>query len=162
MRLIIHTGRITTLAEFTRTVIMQRMMAVCIVVLGVMSTGIVVLAAELLPTIRSLPVLIVCGRLRMFELTPSHIKTTTERTLWEQLQRERQVISAMQHRTKRNPVRDLLLRKPWKSPTKPHGWRDFWQWLVCAHDCSDPAVGCSCSGGYRFPHRGDENLPSPT
>lgn len=82
----------------------------------------------------------------------------------EWLARDREVIAAMQRRLERNPVRWLLWRKPWRAP---HGmalrgyplrsWPfNAWQWLAYAHDCSDPSVGCSCSGGYRFPRLQEE------
>lgn len=74
--------------------------------------------------------------------------------LTEQLRRERAVITAMQHRTGRNPVSNLLLRKPWRAGHRPR-WnrpREVWDWVRFAHDCQDPVVGCSCSGGFRFPN----------
>lgn len=80
------------------------------------------------------------------------------------LSREREVIRAMQWRQRRwiswFPGLGLLWRKPWKSPapmaisiridtaTNVH---NLVQWLRNAHDCSDPSIGCSCQGGYRFP-----------
>lgn len=49
----------------------------------------------------------------------------------------------------------ILLRRPWASEAK-RGQRESrlswaWAWLTVVHDCSDPSVGCSCSGGFRFP-----------
>lgn len=84
---------------------------------------------------------------------PSYITTDTERTLFDAREREQEVIRAMQRRAARNPIRDLMWRRPWRAPHGPN-WRsarDAWQWLRAAHDCADPAVGCSCSGGFRFP-----------
>lgn len=75
----------------------------------------------------------------------------------ECLDRDREVIRAMQQRAARNPIRHFMWRKPWKSPSKTHfsfskiGFLNLISWLARAHDCSDPAVGCSCSGGFRFP-----------
>lgn len=75
---------------------------------------------------------------------------------------EAEVIHAMQERMHRwhGPL-DILWRKPWKSPA-PTGWREgttlpvklrnVRHWLRYAHDCADPSVGCSCSGGFRYPH----------
>jgi hypothetical protein len=67
----------------------------------------------------------------------------------EQLRRERAVIAAMHARPLWRV--GILLRRPWRSPTRPQTIRDLWPWLRFAHDCADPAVGCSCSGGFRFP-----------
>jgi hypothetical protein len=79
--------------------------------------------------------------------------------LWQARQRDQVVITAMQRRASRNPIRDLLWRRPWRSPSRPTRGdtlaitiRNYWQWLRMAHDCADPAVGCSCTGGFRFPH----------
>jgi hypothetical protein len=72
----------------------------------------------------------------------------------EQLNREREVIRAMQQRQRRwhGPVGDFLWRRPWRSPAPvPPLGQGLINWLRAAHDCSDPSVGCSCTGGYRFP-----------
>lgn len=48
----------------------------------------------------------------------------------------------------------ILNRKPWRRHSLfRYGYtlRELWNWLTVVHDCKDPAVGCSCSGGYRFP-----------
>lgn len=79
----------------------------------------------------------------------------------ERLQREGEVIRAMQYRfAHRHPIRHFFWRKPWRS-TAPIGWSDgktltvkvanLVSWLRFAHDCTDPAVGCSCHPSYRFP-----------
>lgn len=66
------------------------------------------------------------------------------------IQRDQQIIRAMQRRSDRNPIRSFLWRRPWRAPGHVP-LRGFWQWLRNAHDCADPAVGCSCSGGFRYP-----------
>lgn len=70
-----------------------------------------------------------------------------------QLRREQAVIEAM-HRKPFWRV-GILDRKPWRSSLKrfpSEGWFDWiWSWLFVIHDCKDPAIGCSCSGGFRFP-----------
>jgi hypothetical protein len=78
--------------------------------------------------------------------------TDSEQVLWDSRDRDREVIRAMQKRIARNPVRDLLWRNPWRSRSRPNlrSPRDAWDWLRKAHDCGDPSVGCSCSGGFRF------------
>jgi hypothetical protein len=79
-----------------------------------------------------------------------------------QLRREREVIAAMRRRQRKwhGPVLDLFWRKPWRSTAGVGVSRDrsvrvnlsnFLGWLRNAHDCADPSVGCSCSGGYRHP-----------
>ena len=77
--------------------------------------------------------------------------------------RELGVIRAMQYRQRHFlpfPV-DILWRRPWRSSVGPglsrrHSLRinalNLWSWLRLAHDCSDPSVGCSCHGGFRYPH----------
>lgn len=72
-----------------------------------------------------------------------------------QLDRERTVIAAM-HRQRHLHI---LRRKPWRSRVKPIEGStlrvkisSLWQWLRKAHDCADPAIGCSCSGSFRFPN----------
>jgi hypothetical protein len=76
--------------------------------------------------------------------------------------RNDEVIHVMQRRMRRwhGPVLDLFWRKPWRSPSGPGVSRhysprvnlaNFAGWLRNAHDCSDPSVGCSCWGGFRFP-----------
>jgi hypothetical protein len=84
---------------------------------------------------------------------PSYVTTATERALWNNNERDNAVIRAMQRRASRNPIRDFLWRRPWRSSSRPNlaSLRDTWNWLAAAHDCSDPAVGCSCTGGFRFP-----------
>jgi hypothetical protein len=84
------------------------------------------------------------------------------------IRRESEVIAAMQYRTSRwlGPL-DIFWRKPWRSTSNP-GWRsdiavevnlsNWLGWLLMAHDCYDPAVGCSCHPSYRFP---DPNIPPP-
>lgn len=81
------------------------------------------------------------------------------------LDRERACITAMQRRAARNPLRDFLWRRPWRSPGGVPGLiesvrraktpgvavRNAWGWIAAAHDCADPAVACSCTGGFRFP-----------
>lgn len=82
--------------------------------------------------------------------------------LFGQLGRSHESIRAMQQRQRKwmGPILDILWRKPWKSPSGVGvSWAyplevnvlNFWQWLFLAHDCSDPSVACSCSGGFRFP-----------
>lgn len=78
------------------------------------------------------------------------------------VERNETCIAAMQKQLLRFPF-GLFHRKPWRSPGK---WYEgvftgsaslririlnFIEWLRNAHDCSDPAVACSCSGGFRFP-----------
>lgn len=79
----------------------------------------------------------------------------------DQLEREREVISAMHYRfTHHHPLRNFLWRKPWRS-TATTGWSDgttlrvklanFFGWLRNAHDCNDTSIGCSCYPSFRFP-----------
>jgi hypothetical protein len=92
--------------------------------------------------------------------------TDLENSLRRQLDREREVIHAMQRRYDRPFPFDILQRKPWRSPdpnlylSNQHSLRvnvrNLYQWLRYAHDCADPSVGCACSGGFRFPHPGKE------
>ena len=79
-------------------------------------------------------------------------------TVWDSRERDREVIQAMQRRADRNSLRGLLWRKPWRSSTRPNlrSVRDLLQWLRVAHDCADPAVGCSCNGGFRFPRPAED------
>lgn len=72
--------------------------------------------------------------------------------LLEQLRREQAAVAAM-HRRPWWRV-GVLLRRPWRAPKGPRnsGWRGLVDWLYASHDCQDPMVGCSCSGGFRFPH----------
>jgi hypothetical protein len=92
---------------------------------------------------------------------PSYIQTETEKALWYSRERDRDCIRAMQKRL--GGVLGIFHRKPWRSSSK---WYEgvltdnytlrvrilnFLGWLRHAHDCSDLAVGCSCTGGYRFP-----------
>lgn len=61
-------------------------------------------------------------------------------------------IRAMQQRADKFLVFSIFWRKPWKSGHLPN-WnsvRSVWDWIKYAHDCQDPAVACSCSGGFRF------------
>jgi hypothetical protein len=70
-----------------------------------------------------------------------------------QLRREQAAIQAIHARISRNPLRSLLWNKPWRAAWRPR-WtnpREVWQWLRSAHDCADPSVACSCTGGFRFP-----------
>jgi hypothetical protein len=82
--------------------------------------------------------------------------------LTAQLEREREVIQAMRERGRRwhGPLLDVLWRKPWRSSGGTgvrcgRTWgvklSNFLGWLRNAHDCADPSVGCSCSGGFRHP-----------
>lgn len=47
----------------------------------------------------------------------------------------------------------FLLRRPWRVSSKTAGsvWYRLRTWFNVTHDCSDPAIGCSCAGSYRFP-----------
>lgn len=52
----------------------------------------------------------------------------------------------------------ILLRRPWRrEPPWRYGWslRNLWSWLTVAHDCADPMVACSCTGGFRFPRHAE-------
>jgi hypothetical protein len=91
---------------------------------------------------------------------PSSIRTPTEKVFWDRLERDGQVIRAMQRRIARNPVLDILWRKPWRAPHRPHGLRDLLQWLRLAHDCQNPAVGCSCHPSFRFPASATPKSPA--
>lgn len=85
----------------------------------------------------------------------------TDRWIAEKLDREREVIRAMQRRQARwhGPVGDFIWRRPWRSPVPvPRPGRGLWSWLRGAHDCADPSIGCSCTGGFRFP-RHPESTP---
>lgn len=73
-----------------------------------------------------------------------------------------EAIHAMQRRLRRwhGPVLDFFWRRPWRSPSRPAvslhypirvNLANLSGWLRNAHDCSDPSVACSCSGGFRFP-----------
>jgi hypothetical protein len=70
-----------------------------------------------------------------------------------QLRREQAVIEAM----RRKPIWrvGILDRRPWRSKLRKlngESWFSWaWSWLFAIHDCSDPAIACSCSGGFRFP-----------
>jgi hypothetical protein len=86
-----------------------------------------------------------------------HIKVLERRRSIDQ-----EVIRAMQKKlsSRWNPIKDLLYRKPWRSRIKYHQLKgdywwitiiNIWGWLCRAHDCQDPSIGCSCSGGFRFP-----------
>lgn len=75
-----------------------------------------------------------------------------ENYLRRQLHREQQVILAMKHRPWWRV--GVLLRRPWRR----HGpfaygfsFRELRNWTLIVHDCADPAIGCSCSGSFRFP-----------
>jgi hypothetical protein len=81
--------------------------------------------------------------------------------LMESRARDRECIRRMQLRQRKwlGPVGDFFWRKPWKSrafinPLHPRSLKD---WLQAAHDCSDPSIACSCSGGFRFPLIVDED-----
>lgn len=70
----------------------------------------------------------------------------------EQLRREQAVIDAMHHKPWWRV--GIFHRRPWRR----HGPFNFgvnryelWSWLTLVHDCADPAIGCSCAGGFRFP-----------
>jgi hypothetical protein len=89
---------------------------------------------------------------------PSYVQTRLEQIYWNSLEREREVIRSMQKKIYRSPIRSFFWRKPWRAPSRPvwHGnlWRyigDFFSWIRVAHDCQDPAVGCSCHPSFRFP-----------
>ncbi len=69
--------------------------------------------------------------------------------LLKQLRREQAVIQAMHSRPWWRI--GIVGRRPWRASWRPRTLRQLWQWLTAAHDCRDPAVGCSCSGGFRFP-----------
>lgn len=73
-----------------------------------------------------------------------------------QLRREQAVIEAM-HRRPWWRV-GILLRRPWRASWRPETLRDVWPWLTVAHDCQDPVIGCSCSGGFRFPRHDDPEI----
>jgi hypothetical protein len=66
-----------------------------------------------------------------------------------QLRREQAAIAAI-HRRPWWRV-GILLRRPWRSALRPVNFTGLVAWLRYAHDCQDPAVACSCSGGFRFP-----------
>ncbi|MFJ8687397.1 hypothetical protein [Micromonospora wenchangensis] len=76
-----------------------------------------------------------------------------EQAIWWSRERERNVIAAMQRRINRNPIRGFLWRRPWRSSARPNlrSLRDVAEWVRAAHNCADPSIGCSCTGGYRFP-----------
>lgn len=75
------------------------------------------------------------------------------RAIGEQLRREQRVIAAM-HQKAWYRV-GVLARRPWRSALRRQRGESIlawvWAWLTVAHDCADPAVGCSCSGSFRFP-----------
>lgn len=59
----------------------------------------------------------------------------------------------------------VLLRRPWRAPAsvKNRGACESFlkwisDWFLVIHDCQDPAVACSCSGGFRFPNGYDFHL----
>lgn len=65
-----------------------------------------------------------------------------------QLRREQAVIHAMHHKPWWRV--GIFNRRPWLSglTVREVG---LWSWLTVVHDCQDPVIGCSCSGGFRFP-----------
>ena len=70
----------------------------------------------------------------------------------KQLRREQAAIEAIQALPWWR--RGILLRRPWRSSMARSGQSLLsWvcAWLFVIHDCADPAVACSCSGGFRFP-----------
>lgn len=75
------------------------------------------------------------------------------RAIGEQLRREQMVIAAMHQKPWYRA--GILARRPWRSALRRQrgestlAWA--WAWLTVVHDCADPAVGCSCSGSFRFP-----------
>jgi len=69
-----------------------------------------------------------------------------------QLRREQKVIEAIHHKPWWKI--GILYRRPWRASWRPRTLREIVSWLLAAHDCADPAVGCSCSGGFRFPTGG--------
>ena len=73
--------------------------------------------------------------------------------LEKQLRREQACIQAMHDRPWWRV--GILRRRPWRSTIrrwpKESILSHLWAWLFVIHDCQDPAVGCSCSGGFRFP-----------
>jgi hypothetical protein len=70
-----------------------------------------------------------------------------------QLRREQTVIEAM-HRKPFWRV-GILHRRPWRSGLKRLNGESLFSWIrswmFVIHDCKDPAIGCSCSGGFLFP-----------
>lgn len=78
----------------------------------------------------------------------------TEHWAIGQLRREQAVIDAV-HRRPWWRI-GFLLRRPWRAPNggRNRGIQGVVDWLCRLHDCSDPAVGCSCSGSFRFPSEG--------
>lgn len=81
-------------------------------------------------------------------------RPSAEQVIWRSRERDREVITAMQRRMARHPVRYFLWRRPWRAPSRPNlrSLGDTMRWLRVAHDCADPSIGCSCSGGFRFPN----------
>lgn len=65
-----------------------------------------------------------------------------------QLRREQATIQAMHNRPWWRV--SILLRRPWKAK-KDELKASLWDYLTKVHDCTDPAVGCSCTGDFRFP-----------
>ncbi len=72
-----------------------------------------------------------------------------ESAIIDQLRREQACIEAI-HRKPCWRI-GILLRRPWRDQ---HPTLSVIDWLFRAHDCSDPAVACSCSGSFRFPKIG--------
>lgn len=76
-----------------------------------------------------------------------------EAILWDGRERLIWVVNAMQ---RKHDVWwrcwGVFWRKPWRASHRPRWSRplDVLDWLRKAHDCADPAVGCSCSGGFRY------------
>jgi len=82
------------------------------------------------------------------------VSTSMNQHWLEQMRREQACIAAIHRRPWWR--KGILLRRPWGHRRVPlRSLRRFWGWLTTTHDCADPAVACSCSGGFRFPHRGD-------
>lgn len=74
--------------------------------------------------------------------------------------RDQKTIAAMQKKLGSNFIKSFLWRKAWRSKTKSKAMRgdnlritiiNLLSWLRYAHDCQDPAIGCSCHGSFRFP-----------
>jgi len=71
------------------------------------------------------------------------------------------VIKAMQDKLNSNPIKSLFWRKPWKSniclvkgDTFIITIQNLVSFIKYAHDCQDPAIGCSCTDSFRFPRKG--------
>lgn len=68
-------------------------------------------------------------------------------------------VAAVHERIARHPLLRVLWRRPWRSRYRPR-WSSLWEvtsWLIAAHDCDDPSVACTCTGGFRFPNEVSED-----